>query len=52
MIRANLDKYKIPYLLLLLMFFVTCDTSGDGLPAERVVTDLDDLSISSFAEHV
>ena len=50
-IRLNLDKYKVPYLFLLMMVLVTCDSSGDTLPAERVVTNLDDLSISSFARH-
>ena len=48
-IRLNLDKHKVPYLLM--MVLVTCDSSGDTLPAERVVTNLDDLSISSFARH-
>ena len=33
-----------------MMVLVICDSSGDALPAERVVTDLDDLSISSFAQ--
>ena len=34
-----------------MMVLVTCDSSGDALPTERVVTDLDDLSISSFIQH-
>ena len=50
-IQLNLDKYKVPCLFLLMMVLVTCDSSGDTLPSERLVTDLDDLSISSFARH-
>ena len=50
-IQLNLDKYKVPCLFLLMMVLVTCDSSGNTLPAERVVTNLDDLSISSFARH-